>query len=340
MVPRLLGVLATLLIPSQVALAQVFKDKTITVITSQGAGGTNDLIARAIARNMPQHVPGQPTMIVQNMPGGGNVLATNFLYNVAPKDGTTIGTVHNTIPLHQAVSGDGVRYDARKFNWLGSTGAENAGLMVWHTAGVTTFDDVLRREVIIGGTGVGSGTVLYATVMNNVLGTKFKIVFGYKASEDVNLAMQRGEVEARTFGLTGLFRQQAQWVEEKMVVLIAQLGAVRDRRLPDVPLLQELAKTDEQRQILKLISSPEMLGSIYLTPPAIPEDRLAILRKAFDATMRDSTFVEEAAKLRIAIEPMSGEQIAGIINETINAPPDIVAKAIAASKRPEDTARK
>jgi tripartite-type tricarboxylate transporter receptor subunit TctC len=176
--------------------------------------------------------------------------------------------------------------------------------------------------------------------MNNVLGTKFKMVYGYKASEDVNIAMQRGEVEARTFGLTGLYRQQAQWVEEKKVRVVAQIGRIRDRRLPDIPLIQELAKTDEQRQILTLISSPEMLGSIYMTPPAIPNDRLTILRTAFDATMRDSAFVAEATKMRITIDPMSGEQVAAIINDTINAPPDIIAKAIAASKRPDDTAQR
>lgn len=329
---RLLVVAALLLSPWS-AHADIYKDKTITLITSQGAGGTNDVVARSIARHMARHIPGRPLIVVQNMPGAGNVLATNHLYNVAPKDGTTIGTVHNTIPLHQALNGEGVRYDARQFNWLGSTGAENAGLLVWHTAGVKAFDDARRRQIIIGGTGVGSGTVMYATVMNNLLATRFKIVSGYRASEHVSIAMQRGEVDARTMGLTGVFRQHAQWVEEHKVIVIAQLGATRDRRLPDVPLLQELVDTDEQRKVVKLVSSPESLGSIYLTPPGIPAENLAILKTAFDATMRDKAFIEEATKLRISIDPMTGAQVAIIINETIGAPANIVATAVAALKR-------
>lgn len=332
---RLIGALAALLAAAPAAQADDYKDKTITLITSQGAGGTNDVTARLIARHMARHIPGQPTIVVQNMPGAGNVLATNFLYNVAPKDGFAIGTVHNTIPLHQALSGDGVRYDTRRFNWLGSTGAENAGLLVWHATGIKTFDDVMRREIVIGGTGVGSGTVMYATAMNNMLGTRFKIVAGYRASEHVSIAMERGEVDARTMGLTGVFRQHSQWVADKKIVLIAQLGLARDRRLPDVPMLQELAKTDEQKQLIKLISSPESLGSIYLTPPEIPADRLAILRRAFDATMRDNAFLEDATKLRLYVDPMSGAQVASIIDDTINAPPAIIAKAVAASKRPD-----
>jgi tripartite-type tricarboxylate transporter receptor subunit TctC len=333
MLLRSIGALVALLGAALAAHADVYKDKTITLTTSQGAGGTNDVTARLIARHMARHIPGQPTIVVQNMPGAGNVLATNFLYNVASKDGTAIGTVHNTIPLHQALSGDGVRYDTRKFNWLGSTGAENAGLLVWHATGVKTFNDVMRREIVIGGTGVGSGTVMYATAMNNMLGTRFKIVHGYRASEHVSIAMERGEVDARTMGLTGVFRQHAQWVKDGRVVLIAQLGSVRDRRLPDVPLLQEIAKTEEQRQLIRLISSPESLGSIYLMPPDVPADRLAILRNAFDATMRDSAFLEDAVKLRLYVDPMSGAQVAGIIDETINAPPGVIAKAVAVSKR-------
>ena len=189
-------------------------------------------------------------MIVQNMPGGGNVLATNHLYTIAPKDGTVIATLHNAIPLHQVLDGHGVRYDASKFNWLGSTGSENEVVFTWHTTGVTNIEEAKKKEVILGGTGAGSGIVIIPTAMNNLLGTKFKMVMGYKSSEDLNLAMQRGEVEARAFSLTSVNGQRSDWVKEKKINFIAQAGVHRAHELPDVPLLTELAKNDEERAIL------------------------------------------------------------------------------------------
>jgi tripartite-type tricarboxylate transporter receptor subunit TctC len=171
------------------ARADFYQGKTITVVTSTGPGGTYDLTARLIARYMPRHIPGQPAMIVQNMPGGGNILATNFMYNIAPKDGTTIATIHSAMPLHQVLDGRGVRYDVGKFNWLGSTGAENELILVWHTAGIKTIQDAVEREVVVGGTGAASGIVIIPRAMNHLLGTKFKIVTGYKTSEDINVAI-------------------------------------------------------------------------------------------------------------------------------------------------------
>src|SRR5688572_300443 len=174
----LLSVAATL--AALPARAFDFSGKTITIIVSTGTGGSYTNIAQAFSRNMPRYLPGKPNMIVKNMPGAGNVLATNFMYNIAPKDGTTIATVNNSIPLHQVLDGKGVKYDAVKFNWLGSTGTYNSVAYVWHTAGIKSFKDVTEREVILGGTGVGSSVVIYPIVMNNLLGAKFKIVLGYK----------------------------------------------------------------------------------------------------------------------------------------------------------------
>jgi tripartite-type tricarboxylate transporter receptor subunit TctC len=307
-----------------------YEGKTITVVTSTGAGGTYDLVARLISRHMPRHLPGRPAMIVQNMPGGGNVLATNFMYAIAPKDGTTIATIHNAMPLHQALDGQGVRFDAAKFNWLGSTGADNEVILAWPTAGVRTIQDVMEREVVLGGTGAGSGIVIIPTAMNSVLGTKFKIVIGYKSSEDINLAMERGEVQARAFGLGSIVSQRPEWITEKKVAFLTQIGTKRDHALPDVPLVTELAKTDEQRAILKLVSAPPALGQPYLTPPGVPQDRVALLRTAFDATLRDKAFLADAAKAKFEIEPMSGDEVARIVKDTIDAPPEIVAKAKAA----------
>jgi tripartite-type tricarboxylate transporter receptor subunit TctC len=311
-----------------------YEGKTITVITSTGVGGVYDLTARVIARHMGRYIPGNPTLIVQNMPGGGNVLATNYMYNIAPKDGLTIASIHNAMPLHQVLDGRGVRFDAGKFNWLGSTGSENEVILAWHTAGIQTIKQAMEKEIVLGATGAGSGLSIMPTAMNNVLGTRFKLVIGYKTSEDINLALQRGEVQARAFGINSIESQHPDWLKEGKVAFLAQAGVKRDKSLPDVPLLTELAATPQQRQILKLISAPAGLGHPYLAPPGTPPERLTILRKAFDATLKDKAFLAEVEKLQIAIDPMSAEEVAAIVSETINAAPDVVARAKAAMEAP------
>jgi tripartite-type tricarboxylate transporter receptor subunit TctC len=307
-----------------------YKGKTITLITSTGVGGTYDAVARLVARHMPRYIPGNPTIIVQNMPGGGNVLATNYMYNIAPKDGTAIATIHSAMPLHQVLDGQGVRYDAGKFNWLGSTGPQNEVILVWHTAGITTIAQATQREVILGGTGAGSGIVIIPTVMNNLLGTRFKIVTGYRTSEDVNLGMERGEVQARAFGFGSITSQHPDWLKDKKVSFLAQAGARRDKLLPDVPLLTELARNEEQRKIFQLVSSAPAIGQPYVAPPGVAADRLAVLRKAFDATLRDKAFLADAEKIRFEVEAMNGDETAQVAYDTVHAPPDIVAKARAA----------
>jgi tripartite-type tricarboxylate transporter receptor subunit TctC len=324
---RWIAALALSLVTVTAQAQPFYEGKTITIITSTGSGGGYDVTARLVSRHMPRHIPGRPTMIVQNMPGGGNVLATNHMYTIAPKDGTMIATLHNAIPLHQVLDGHGVRYDASKFNWLGSTGSENEVVFTWHTTGVTNIEEAKKKEVILGGTGAGSGIVIIPTAMNNLLGTKFKMVMGYKSSEDLNLAIQRGEVEARAFSMTSIKGQRADWVADKKINFIAQAGVHRAHELPDVPLLTELAKNDEQRDILRLISAPPALGRPFTAPPEVPAERLAILRKAFADTLKDKAFLEEAEKLKIDIEPMSAEEVTQIVRDVINAPPDVVAKA-------------
>ncbi len=331
------AIVALAALPSRAETAEVdaYRGKTITVITSTGVGGTYDLVARLIARHMPRHVPGNPIMIVQNMPGGGNVLATNYMYNIAPKDGTAIATIHSAMPLHQVLDGQGVRYDADRFNWLGSTGAQNEVILVWHTAGIRTIEQAMEKEVILGGTGAGSGIVIIPTLMNSLLGTRFKIVTGYRTSEEVNLGLQRGEVQARAFGFGSITSQHPDWLKERKVVFLAQAGARREKLLPDVPLLTELAKNEEQRRIMQLVSSAPALGQPYIAPPGVPADRLAILRKAFDATLRDNAFLADAERIGFAVEPMGAEEAGRIVHATINAPAEVVAKAKAAMGVPD-----
>jgi tripartite-type tricarboxylate transporter receptor subunit TctC len=275
---------------------------------------------------MPRHVAGQPTMIVENMPGGGNVLATNYMYNIAPKDGTAIATVHSAIPLQQVLDVGGVRFDADKFNWLGSTGSQNEVILVWHTAGVNSIAQAMKRQVLVGGTGTGAGVVLLPLVVNNLLGTKFKLVTGYITSEDVNLAIERGEVQGRALSVGSIVSQHPDWITDHEVAFLAQSGAKRDKHLPKVPLLTELAKDDEQRQIFQLIASAPALGQPYLAPPGVPAERLAILRKAFAATLRDPALLAEVANMRFDIDPLSADEVAQIVHETVHAPEAIVVK--------------
>ncbi len=326
------GVLALLF--ALPAHAQSFYEgKTVTIVTSTGVGGTYDVTARLIARHMARFIPGRPAMKVQNMPGGGNVLATNFMYTIAPKDGTTIASVHNAMPVHQVLDGQGVRFDASKFEWLGSTGPETEVILVWHTAGVRTLDEAKKRELILGGTGAGSGVVIIPRVMNALLGTKFKIVTGYKSSEDINIALQRGEVEARAFSLISITAQRGDWLRDKKITFLAQVGAKRAHEIPDVPLVTELAASEEDRQVFKLISTAQGLGRPYLAPPGTPADRVATLRKAFEATMTDKAFLAEAEKLQLDIDAISAEDITQMVRETVTAPASIVARAKAAIER-------
>jgi tripartite-type tricarboxylate transporter receptor subunit TctC len=314
----------------QSSAADFYKGKTIALITSTGPGGTYDLVARLIARHMPRYIPGHPTMIVENMPGGGNVLATNYMYNIAPKDGTAIATIHSAMPLHQVLDPTDVRYHADKFNWLGSTGPQNEVVFVWHSVGIKTLQDAMRRQIVLGGTGVGSTLVILPTVMNNLLGTRFKIVTGYRTSEEVNIGMERGEVQARAFSIDSIISQHPDWIADHKIVVLAQAGAKRAKSIPDVPLLTELAGTAARRKIFALISSAPALGQPYVAPPGVPADRLAILRQAFAATLTDPAFLADAKKIRFAIEPMSADEVAQIVYDTIHAPADIVAKAKAA----------
>ena len=331
----ILGCILFVALAASPARAQSFYEgKTVTIVTSTGVGGVYDLTARVLARHMGRYIPGNPTLIVQNMPGGGNVLATNYMYNIAPKDGLTIASIHNAMPLYQVLDGRGVRFDAGKFNWLGSTGSENEVILVWRTTGIGSIKDAMAREVVLGTTGSGSGLTIIPTAMNNVLGTRFKLVIGYKTSEDINLALERGEVEARAFGINSIVAQHADWLSAQKVVILAQAGVRRDKDLPDVPLLTELAATAEQRATLKLVSAPAGLGHPYLAPPGVPPERLAILRAAFAATLKGEKFLAEVGKLQIAIDPLSAQETGAIVADTVNAAPQVVAKAKAAMEAP------
>ena len=330
--------LATVL-PATAAAADPVEDfyrgKTITVVVSLGVGGNFDLTARTLAKHMPRHLPGRPAMVVKNMPGGGHVLATNHMANQAARDGTVIALVNNSVALHQVLDGRGARYDARSFNWLGSAGLSNLMTVAWHTSGVRTIEDAMTRELVTGATGVGSGGFIYPNAMNVLLGTKFKIVLGYATTPQADLAMERGEIAARAgFSLSSIMQEHADWIREKKVALLVQVGATAEPGFPQVPLMHDLAKTPQTRRILALISSPVALGRPFFTTADVPVDRVAALRRAFDATMRDEAFLAEARQLNLDLRPTGADAITAIVRETIDAPADLIAVAKSAMEAP------
>ncbi len=307
--------------------AEFFTGKTVTLIASVEPGGAVDLNARQVAKHIARYIPGSPIVVVRNMPGAGHLLAANFLYNQAPRDGTTIGTFINGLPLHQVTSGQGVRFDAAKFNWLGSTGVSNLTIMVWHTAGVSSIEDVKKREVVLGATGVGSGSYIYAFGLNHLLGTRFRLVTGYKGINDIDLATERGEVQGRSgASLSGLLKEHPDWLRDRKLFPIVQIGFRRDKLYPDVPLMHELKASEEQQRILRVLSSPILVGRPYMAPPETPADRVEALRTAFTAAMNDELFRKEAEQYSMELDPITGPELAKVVQDIIATPPDLLAK--------------
>lgn len=314
-----------------------YAGKTVTIVTSTGPGGSYDLMARLVAAHMPSHLPGAPTMIVQNMPGAGHVLATNYMYAIAPKDGTAIATVDNIIPLHQMLEGQGVHYDAGKFNWLGSTGPENSVAFTWAASGIKTVDDAKKREVILGATGAGSSTIIYATIMNNLLGTKFKIVTGYTTTATIAAAMERGEVEGTgSWHYSSIVAAKPDWLKDGKINLLIQLSLKRHPDVANVPTVLELAKNDDDRKVVELVFAQQQVGRPIFAPPGLPAGRTVALRAAFDAMMADKGVLDEADRQHLEInQPMPGVEIAALVARLHALPAPLVERAIGATQRPD-----
>ncbi len=315
------------------SVADFYKGKTVSIIVSTGSGGGYDVLARALARHLPKFVPGNPNMVVQNMPGGGHMLAANHIYNVAPKDGTVIAALNQNVPSNQLLTPAAARYDANKYIWLGRFAEKgNPALAIWHEAPVKTLEDARKTEIVIGATGEGSSSYRYTAAMNHVLGTKFKIIKGYKTVPEVLLAIDRGEVQGRTGALSAYEEGKPEWLKEKKLTFVMQIGFTRDPDLKDVPLWTELTTTEEQKQILNLIASPTNLGRPVNTTPGVPADRVAALRQAFLQMVKDPTFIAEAEKQDIETDFRGWEETSQIVAATLAASPDTVQKAVDAMK--------
>jgi len=320
---------ASTIAPVSAAAQDFYRGKTIELIISTGVGGGLDANARVVARHLANHIPGQPTIVPKNMPGAGHIRAANYVFTQAPKDGTTIATFIPVFVMAQVLERSrSIQFNPAQFNWLASTSSSNSTVYVWHTSSIKSVEDATRRQVLMGGTGVGSYTVIYPTVMNSVIGTRFKLVTGYQSAAEVGLALERGEIEGRAGNnFNSLKAENGEWLRTGKIRLIAQVGLRRDAEFPDVPLMTDFAKDDSARQILQLFSTDVVIGRPFVTSPGVPAERVALLRRAFDAMLSDPAYLEDSRKAGLDVSPTDGASIQTVVNELVNTPDDIVAKA-------------
>jgi len=309
--------------------ADFYKGKTVELYIGYSVGGGYDLYGRTVARHIGKHIPGNPTVLTKNMEGGGSLRLANWLFRVAPKDGTVFGTIGRGTGFDPILGQKGAQFDGPKFTWIGSANNEVSVCVSWNgTSSVTKFDDLLTKEMTVGGTGASADTDQFPRVVNGVLGTKMRIVSGYPGGNDVGLAMERGEVQGRCgWSWSSVKSTHHAWIDEKKMNVLLQLALEKHPDLPDVPLVTDLAKNDEQRQILKLIFARQVMGRPFLAPPGIPADRADALRKAFMATMADPEFRADAEKAQLEITPVNGAHIQELVTEVYRTPPEVAKKA-------------
>ncbi len=301
--------------------ADFYKGKSIDLYIGYSPAGGYDVYARALARHMGRFIPGNPTIVSKNMPGAGSLVLANWLYNVAPKDGTAFGMIGRGTGFDPLLGSTKAQFDADKFNWIGSMNDEVSVCVAWHTSGITKLEQVKQKEVTIGGTGPAADTDQFPKVLNATLGTRFKLVTGYPGGNEIDLAMERGEVMGRCgWSWSSVVATHQHWIDDKKINVLVQLSLSRHPHLPNVPLIMDFAKTDDERQIFKLVFARQPMGRPFLAPPGIPAERVTLLRKAFMDTLNDREFRAEAERMKLEINPVSGEAVQAIVQEVYRTP--------------------
>jgi tripartite-type tricarboxylate transporter receptor subunit TctC len=309
------------------SVEQFYAGKSISLVIGFAPGGGYDIYARLLARHMTNHIPGHPKIVPQNMPGAGSLRAAQFVFTAAPKDGTAIGTFGRQMGITPLLTSN-ANYDGTKFGWLGSITNEASTCVAWHTAAVKNWDDLLVKPITFGGDGPGADPDVFALLYKNVFNAPIKLVSGYHGTTPIILAMERGEVDGLCgYSWSTIKSKHQEWLKEKKMNILVQAGLKKDPELPDVPLVLDKAKTDEQRAILKLFLTSQETARPFTAPPGIPADRQAALTAAFDATMKDAEFLAEAKKLNLDINPLSGKEITKLMQELYATPKPIVEKA-------------
>jgi len=306
--------------------------RSVQMIIGFGPGGGYDLWGRTVGRAIGRHLPGHPNVVPQNMPGAGSYVAASYIYNIAPKDGSVLGIIARDAALGPISGAAGARFDPVRLSWIGTPTKETNVCIAYRTAAVKTVQDLFAKPLILGDTGPGTGTRSYPKALNELIGTKFKLVGGFPASSDVFLAMERGEVEGICESLDSIKIRRPDWIATKTISILFQGGAAPNPELKDVPFVRDLARGEEQKQAIEFLYAGQGIGRPFVAPPDLPSDRLAMLRAAFDATMKDPDFIAETRASKLDLEPEDGEHLAALIAKIYATPKPIVDKVTALIK--------
>lgn len=310
-----------------------YRGKSIDLLIASSAGGAYDGYARMLARHIGRHIPGNPTIVPRNMEGAGGLRLANFLANAAPRDGTTLAGLQRGNAFDTLLGGKGGQFDPTAFQWIGSANNEVSVCVAWHTSGIASYGDALARELVVGASGVSADTYQFPKIANGILGTRFKVVAGYAGGNEIDLAMERGEVGGRCgWSWTSVKATRRAWLDDRRIVLLFQMALSKHADLPQLPLIVDLAGSAEGQSILRLMFARQVMAWPYAGPPGIPADRVALLRAAFMATMRDDAFRADAEKAKLEINPVAGEDIDRLVRE-VNRTPAELAQKIAAMIR-------
>ena len=307
-----------------------YKGRTITVICGFTVGGGYDAYARMLARHIGEHIAGKPSVVVQNMDGAGSLRASNYVYANAAKDGTVIAAVNQNMPMFQLLGGKAAQFEAGRLQWIGSLISANGAIYTWHTSPTKTIEDSRRRETPLGGAGTTSDSHIYPTLLNRIAGTRFKVINGYPGgTRSIHIAMERGEVEGRSGGGTipSLIANNKDWLDQKKLNFLVQIGQVKEPEMGDAPLMGELVSTDEDRSIVDLVTMPIILGYAYWLAPEVPAERIEVLRKAFDEMLVSPAFRAEAEKIALIIRPQPGRALASIVARASSVPKPVRERA-------------
>jgi tripartite-type tricarboxylate transporter receptor subunit TctC len=317
----------------QDAAADFYRGKQIKIVVGFTAGGSSSLYAQALARHMGKYIPGNPTLIVQHMPGGGGLVAANYIYNNAARDGSEFGTTSRTAALEPLLGNQNARFDALKFNWVGSANVENSVCISWHTAPVARVQEAFSKELIVGGAGPAAQEVMFPKAFNRLLGTKFKIVTGYPGSTEILLAMEREEIHGFCgIGWTFVKLRKSEWVKDKKINIVFQMALKKHPEIPDVPAIQDFAKSEQDRQVIEFLFAPQDMGRPFFAPPGLPAERVQALREAFAKTFADAKFLEEAEKQGIEVQLVRGEDIQKLLERIYAAPQSVIERAKAVTE--------
>lgn len=306
--------------------AGAFAGKTVQVIIGVGPGGGYDQWGRTLARHIGQHLPGNPNVVAENMPGAGGFVAASHIYSAVPRDGTVIAIITSAAPLGPLTGAEGARFDPTKMSWLGTPTVDSNVCIANSTADVKTVDDLFTKQLIVGDTGAGTDTHTYPAALAALLGMKFKLIAGFPSSADVFLAMERHEVDGICESLGSVTGKRPDWISSGKVHVLFQGGAAPNPDAKGVPFILDLARSDEDRQAIAFLYAPQSIGRPFVAPPGLSPDRLKMLRDAFDATMKDPDFVADAAKQQLEVRPTSGADLATMIDKIYTTPKPIVEK--------------